>query len=414
MRRLFSFLILLLVAIGLGLLLRADNGYALLSWGGWTAEMSLAMLAVLLVVGLFLLYVIFRTIRAVFRLPRKLRGGMSGWRRRRARQGLTQGLIDLAEGRWQAAERSLSKWADYSETPLINYLAAARAAQLQGGHRRRDIYLKNAYEQTPSATLAVLLTQAELQLGHGQQEHALATLRRLQELSPGHRFGLRMLARAYQQVGDWHSLHEILPQLRRKQVFRDEEMDAIERDCFRRLLHQRGEEGRHEAVEAVWKKLPRRLRRDGDIQLARIRALLAVNAQSEAERVIEEGLKRHWQSDMVVLYGVLSGGDPAHRLKQAEAWQKQHPNDPMLLLTLARLCILNELWGKAHQYLDQSLALEPRPDSYEELGRLLEHLGEQAKAGAAYRQGLEMAVKHKAETPGARAPIVPHPGLPRD
>ncbi|MCP1728126.1 HemY protein [Natronospira proteinivora] len=414
MRRLFAFLLLLLVAIGLGLLLRADNGYVLLSWGSWSVEMSLALFAIFLVVGLFLLFVIVRTLRAIMRLPRRLRGGMSGWRRRRARQGLTQGLIDLAEGRWQAAERGLGKWADYSETPLINYLAAARAAQLQGGHRRRDIYLKNAYEQTPSATLAVLLTQAELQLGHGQQEHALATLRRLQELSPGHRFGLRMLARAYQQVGDWYSLHEILPQLRRKHVFHEQEMNTIERDCFRRLLRQRGEEGNREAVEAVWAKMPRRLRRDADIQLARIRALLAVNAQSDAEHAIEDGLKRHWQSDMVVLYGTLSGGDPARRLKQAETWQKQHPNDPMLLLTLARLCIVNELWGKAHQYLDDSLALEPRPDSYEELGRLLEHLGEQQKAGVAYRQGLEMAVKHKAETPGAKMPIVPRPARAQD
>jgi len=412
MRRLFTLLLLLLVAIGLGLLLRADTGYALLSWGGWSAEMSLSMLVVLLLAGLFVLYLSLRLLRGLFRMPRRFRGGLRHWRRQRARNGLTQGLIDLAEGRWQAAETGLSKWAEHSETPLINYLAAARAAQLQGGHRRRDVYLKHAYEKTPSATVAVLLTQAELQLGHGQQEHALATLRRLQELSPGHRFGLRMLARAYQQVGDWESLHEILPQLRRKQVFKDSEMALIEQDCYRRLIIQRGDRGQQEGLDALWNKLPRRLRRDNGIQLARVRALLSLKQPEAAQQAIENGLKRDWNAEMVVLYGTLIGGDAGQRLKQAEAWQKSHPGDPRLLLTLARLCIRNELWGKARQYLDDSLRLEATPDGFEELGRLLEHMGERERAGEAYRRGLELAVRHRGEVPGTNPPVVPHPAPP--
>jgi HemY protein len=410
MRRLLLLLILLLAAIGLGLLLQADTGYALLGWRGWTVEMSLALLAIFVFVGLGALYFFGRSLRAVFRAPRRLRARLKSWRRRRARVALTRGLIDLAEGRWEVAERGLSKWAEHSETPLINYLIAARAAQLQGAHRRRDVYLKNAYEQTPSATVAVLLTQAELQLAHGQHEHALATLRRLQELSPGHRFGLRLLVRAYQAVGDWDSLHRILPDMRKQRVFKDSESEAIERDCFCRLLADCGRQGKRSELDEAWKRVPRRLRRETPIRLAYIRGLLGVGGGDEAEAEIEDYLKRHWDSDMVLLYGTVEGGNPEGRLRQAENWLRQHPGDSALLLTLARLCVRNQLWGKAHQYLDQSIAISPRPDSYEELGRLLEHMDDTAQASAAYRRGLEMAVERAADVPGTMPPVVPRPG----
>lgn len=409
MRRLFGFLLLLLAAIGLGLLLRADNGYVLLAWGGWTVEMSLAAFAVFLVLGLLALFAVLRSLRGLFRMPRRLRAGLRAWRRRRARKALTAGLIDLAEGRWQAAERGLSRTAEESDTPLINYLVAARAAQLQGAHRRRDIYLKNAYEQTPSATVAVLLTQAELQLAHGQHEHALATLRRLQELSPGHRFGLRLLARAYQAVEDWESLHEILPQLRRRDVFREAELDSMERDCHVRLLEAATGRGRSERLKQLWEQTPRRLRRDQAVLHARIRALIATGQAEEAERGIEASLNKEWSPELVRLYGTLRDGDPARRLSQAENWLRQHPDDAVLQLTLARLCIRNELWGKARQYLDRSLSLSPTPEAHEELGRLLEHLGESEQASVAYRRGLELAVSHAGIPAGARAPIVPPP-----
>lgn len=409
MRRLLAFLLLLLAAIGLGLVLRADNGYALLAWGGWTVEMSLATLAVFLILGLGALFFLLRSLRGLFRMPRRLRNSVQAWRRRRARKALTGGLIDLAEGRWATAERDLSKWAEDSETPLINYLVAARAAQLQGAHRRRDVYLKNAYEQTPSATVAVLLTQAELQLAHGQQEHALATLRRLQELAPGHRFGLRLLARAYQAVEDWQSLHEILPQLRKRDVFREPELDEMERHCYTRLLVDAGKRGNAEALARLWDGTPRRLRREPGIRRARIWGLLGVGARDKAERAIEDALQREWEGELVLIYGSLDGGDPARRLRLAEQWQRQHPDDARLLLTLARLCIRNELWGKARQYLDQSLQLAASPDAYEELGRLLEHLGEPDRASVAYRRGLEMAVSREADLPGVSVPMVPVP-----
>ena len=85
-----------------------------------------------------------------------------------------------------------------------------------GQDERRDNWLKEAYEQTPEAANAVLLTQAELQLDQGQYEQALATLRRLEENSPNHSHALALLGRLYFRLEDWNHLSELLPRLRKQ------------------------------------------------------------------------------------------------------------------------------------------------------------------------------------------------------
>ncbi|MFT7373882.1 MAG: HemY protein, partial [Oleiphilaceae bacterium] len=54
----------------------------------------------------------------------------------------------------------------------------------------------------------------------------------------------------------------------------------------------------------------------------------------------------------------------------AENWLKQKPNNSMLLLTLGRLSLRNELWGKALEYFKVSARIHPSPETYGELSRL--------------------------------------------
>src|SRR5690606_23028753 len=106
-------------------------------------------------------------------LPARLRARLARRRQVRARRALTRGLIEISEGRWKEGERRLVRNARDSEVPLINYLMAARAAQLLSADERRDAHLKAAYESTPQATVAVLLTQAELQIAQDRKSTRL-------------------------------------------------------------------------------------------------------------------------------------------------------------------------------------------------------------------------------------------------
>ena len=119
---------------------------------------------------------------------------------RKARQNTIDGMIALSEGHWKTAELLLLKGAQIPDSRLINYLAAARAAQEQNNDKKRDDYLKSAAHAQPEAQIAVGLTQAQLQIQHKQYEQALATLNHLRNLSPHHPYVLKLLNQVIRHI----------------------------------------------------------------------------------------------------------------------------------------------------------------------------------------------------------------------
>ena len=108
--------------------------------------------------------------------------------------------------------------------------------------------------------------------------------------------------------------------------------------------------------------------------------------------------------DLIIAYGRIETAEPAKRLKRAEQWLKVHAEDGALLLTAARLCMAEELWGKARSYLESSLAMAPRTDAYALYGRLLKQFGEDENAALAFRSGLGLVTGAVTEVPALDAP----------
>jgi HemY protein len=63
----------------------------------------------------------------------------------------------------------------------------------------------------------------------------------------------------------------------------------------------------------------------------------------------------------------------------------------VLLLTLGRLCMRQELWGKAQSYIEASLALQPTQEGHMALAALMERLGKPQEAGRHFRRSAELA-----------------------
>jgi len=59
-------------------------------------------------------------------------------------------------------------------------------------------------------------------------------------------------------------------------------------------------------------------------------------------------------------------------------------------LSLGRLCLRSQLWGKARAYLEASVGNDGPVAAYRELARLLEHMGEPEKALSIYRQAVSL------------------------
>ncbi len=392
MKLLFIGLLSLLGATSLALIVRQDPGYVLIDIGGWTIETAFSLFVVFVLALFVAAYFITRFLARLWAVPTRTRQWRDQRRLNHARRGLNTGLLELAEGNWAKAQKHLSKSARYSETPLLHYLGAARAAQQQTLEAPRDEFLKLAAQTVPAGNLAIGITQAELQLEQNQLELALATLKQLRDIAPNHPHVLQLLTQLQLRFEDWPAVQELLPLLRRHKVKTKQELDALERQILLKQLveHQDSDAGE---LEQFWAATPKHFREDTDTlrhYLNLISSKTGANHDAAAKE-IRLALHKQWDQTLITLYAQLHESDKNQQLINAEAWLQQHPTDPDLLLTLGILSQRNQLWGKSRSYLESSASLSANSVVLQALGDVLLELGDPEAAAQRYRQGLELA-----------------------
>ncbi len=394
MRRFIWLLLVLIVSVWLGLLIAKDPGLAFFSYRHWSVEMPLWFAVLSLLVLLSVFYLIWSVFSGVDSIFYRWRNWLR-WRRKTQSYSKTnRGLIELIEGRWKKGENLLTAGIAQSEAPLINYLALAKAAHEQAAYDRQETYLRRAHAVAGSAEVAVGLTQAQFQIDQGQFEQALATLRQLQSMVPRHPLVVKLLERVYVHLGDWQSLLTLLPSLYKSKVVTSEQLVLLEQKTYRELLKATTKLPQGlTALRAVWDIVPRRLKTDPQLLGCYAQQLVFYPEQtSEAVELLNKSLRKSWDADLIKLYGSLNTGDPVQQLVLAERWLARYPNQALLLLTLGRLSVRCQLWGKARSYFEESLKLEERAITYLEYGKLLDQLGE---TSTAYRDGLAFMINQE-------------------
>ncbi len=375
----------------------ADRGYVLVNFRGYVVEMSVPGLVIVLVAG----YLVVRALVAVADAPRRWRAARAERRITRSGADLTGGVLELIAGNWARSERLLTQGARHEDTALVNYLLAARAAQLQGATERRDEWLRLAHGISADGATSAGLTRAALELGAEEPAAAVATLTALERERGEQPAAVALLARAYRALDDRAALYALLPRLARAAL------PAAERDELAALAltgELASADLTAERLAVLWDGVTPDLRAAPALLAQRALALARLGRGAEAERELRAALKRDWHPALVQSYGDVQGADPAKQLKQVETWLKTYPEDAALLKTAARLCMGSELWGKARSYLESSLALAPEPAAYALYGRLLTELGESEQALLAFRSGLLLVTDVAAEPlPAARA-----------
>ncbi|GFM49911.1 heme biosynthesis protein HemY [Pseudomonas capsici] len=398
MKRVYVLLfIAIAVAALIGIAIAEHSGYVLIAYQNFRYESSLWATLGLLVAFLLLIFIA----RLLITLLTTSGGVVNPWsrrnRRRRVQLAIEQGQMDLAEGRWASAQRHLHRAAESDPQPLLYYLGAARAANEQGRYEESDSLLERALERQPQAELAIALSHAQLQQDRGDTDGALATLQAMHERHPHNPQVLRQLQRLYQQRGDWSDLIRLLPELRKDKVLPPRELAELERRAWGENLTLAAyrEEGDGvltglPSLEKAWKDLTSAQRQEPQLVLAYAEQLRRLGAEAQAEEVLRTALKKDYNSHLARLYGLVRGTDESKQLQVAEAWLKQHSDDPSLLLSLGRICQQARLWGKARDYLESSLRLQRNPETCAELARLLARLGETDRSNQLFQEGLGM------------------------
>ena len=396
MKRLYVIVFLLIAAAAcIGLAIAEDAGYVLIAYKSFRYESSVWATLALIVV----LWLLIWGIKLLVELVTASTGLVNPWSRRnrsrRVQIAIEQGQMDLAEGRWASAQKHLARAAEAERQPLLFYLGAARAANELGHYEESDKLLERALQRQPQAELAIALSHAQLQVDRADTDGALNTLQAMHERHPHNVQVLRQLQRLHQQRGDWTALIRLLPELRKDKVLPAKELAELESRAWGQNLNlaaQRETEGEAalQSLQRAWQQLTSAQRQEPALVLAYAEQLRQLGAQGEAEEVLRGALKRSYDSHLVRLYGLLRGKDPVKQLQTAEGWLKAHPADPSLLLTLGRLCLQNSLWGKARDYLENSLKLQRNSEACAELARRLAQLGETDRSNQLFQEGLNL------------------------
>ncbi len=228
MKKLFIFITVVLFSILLGLYIKQDSGYILISYKTWIIELSLWLGVIFILLTVVVMHKLLSFLSFILDIPQRTKLWFRNHQQKKAYSQTSDGLLKLAEGNYKKAEKLLIRAAKNQYKPLINYLTAARAAQGLFDINKRDEYLRKAFECSPKSGLSIGLMQADLQLKNKEHEAALATLNHLQMEYGNNKLVLKQLLIVFIKLKDWHNVIRLLPELARYRLYSPTEIENYE------------------------------------------------------------------------------------------------------------------------------------------------------------------------------------------
>lgn len=386
MRWLISFLFVAVLAVALAMAGRYDPGYVVLVYPPWRMEISFISF-VLIVIGLVVGgIVLLRLALLTLDLPRIVREQRERRAAKKRDENFVGGLRAYTEYRYQDAELSLGQWQGDDVRQGLARVLAARAAQEMRAIPQREQHLQEASEY--GAELAAQLFEAEACLDAKDAAAALTAINRAKEIAPQHTTLLRLELKARQLTGQWDEVDRLLDALLRSNAMEPGVATQNRRMAYAENLRRRAADDR--GLLEYWKKIPADFKVDAWVARAAAEAFMQRNGHDTALDVLEAALNRDWHEELVALYGEVRGSSPTRQIERAEKWLHARPRDAQLLLTLAQLCSVQALWGKAQSYLEASLAIAASAEGHIRMAELKTQNDQPGEACRHYQKALAL------------------------
>ncbi len=366
-----------------------DPGRVLIELRGWEIHTTVLTAAVIVVVAAVIVFWLWRAAHWPF-------GATGRHQRRVARENLTSGLVYLAEGHHEAAQRTLQRAARYAPQKGVALLAAARAAAARGDAAGALDLLAKAAKVVP---LAALSARARLARHDGRAGEALALLvpaAKVHRLAPA---GWLEMVECALAAGDPAQALAALGPLRKSAALGPDALAAIEVRVDVAAIKACTDDA---ALKKLWSSLGKARRRHPEVVAAYALRASRFGQSMAAMGEVEAALNRQWSALLVETWGALEDADIEVRLSRAESWLDKHPGDAVLLSVMGRLCARLEIWGKAREYLGRALAAAPRARTWEALGEVYAGQGNVLMSQRCYRNALRL---ERGE------PVEPLPGM---
>jgi HemY protein len=364
---------------------RFDAGQVLIVYPPYRVDISLNLFVVALVALFVVLYAIARIVRNVWRMPQRVAAYRTRSREAKAHAALRETIGNLYAGRFSRAEKAAREALANEANRGPASLMAAVAAHRMREYMRRDEWL--AAIDAPDWQDARLMASADMRADGRDAEGALAALTEMQSQG-GRRIHAQQIAlRAQQQLKNWSEVLKLVKSLEKREAIHPAIAVRLRQQAAENLLRDRRHDA--DALLALWQSLAAIERQSPRLADLAAELLVALDRHDEARKIVEGALQHNWDARLLRRYPDTAAGDALPLIQKAEAWYKNRPEDADLLFALGRLCLKQQLWGKAQSFLERALQLSDDEAltirTHRSLARLFEELGDTSRAHEHYR-----------------------------
>lgn len=400
MIKIFVSCVILALAVWAGVAMQASHGYVGINFAGWTVEAPIWLAVIALIVTSVLIVTLFKVVHILMNLKAFFHQLRTSRRLKQSKMKTTGGMLAFLEGDWLSAKEALIEGAACIDLPFINYMFAAKAAGELNQLEEAEQYLQMAEKCTKdSHSLAYALKRGQLLCQQNKWPEALALLEPLQDKHGTHPQLLNWIYKIHLRQKNWMKIIDLVPSLIKAKILSETKAIETQKHAYCELL-LKAEVVSLAEVKALWKEMPKAYHADNHLVYLYANALMQFHLHDEAEAILRQTLKRHWSEVLIKLYGKVKSTFPQKQLAFAEHWLSEQPKSAILLLTVGRICLHHQLWGKAQRYLEASITLCPLPETFSELGKLLMKLNKLEEAAEYFRHGLLMLTnQHQDEEP---------------
>ena len=110
--------------------------------------------------------------------------------------------------------------------------------------------------------------------------------------------------------------------------------------------------------------------------------------------MLRRALRKSYHPTLIHHYGLVHSPFVEYQIELAESFLKRFPEDPELLLALARLYKYDRQFSKAREFYEKSIASGVQGDAYTDYAAMLEEMGETDLALSYYKKGLQEQNTH--------------------
>ncbi len=378
--------LLFLLAVVLATVGHFDAGQVLIVYPPYRVDVSLNLVVVGVIALFIVLYALIRIARNVWTMPQRVAAYRVRAKEAKAHAALREAIGNLYAGRFSRAEKAARDALSLQANKGAAGLVAAVAAHRMREYVRRDEWL--AAIDSPDWQDARLMASADMRADGRDPEGALSALTEMQAQGTRRIHAQQIALRAQQQLKNWAEVLKLVKTLEKREALHPAVAVRLRQQAAENLLRDR----RHDpdALLALWHSLSPAERQSPRLADLAAELLIALNRQQEARKIVEDALAHNWDARLLRRYPETAGDDALPLIQKAEAWRKERPEDPDLLFALGRLCLHQQLWGKAQSFLESALRLAEDNDAlvirtHRSLARLFEELGDAARAAEHYR-----------------------------